>query len=132
VANLLAGAGLGLTLAGNLFRGPVRPPNPPLVPHASVFVLTTGGPPPDPYLQSAAGQPSIYRSNVQVRVRSDVGAFSAAQTLAEAIKNKLHLATLDLSGVLACFAMESAPIYLGRDDTEHHEFSLNASVWWEY
>jgi len=130
IASSSPGPSLG-TLGATIFTGPVRPPAPPEVPHAGIFVLSTGGPPPDDYFAWNVGQPSIYRGNVQVRVRSNADDYTDGLATARAVRNKLHLATLDLTGQVGCRATNAEPIYLGRDDTEHHEFSVNFTVWWE-
>lgn len=134
---MLNGATLGsfvATLGTNMFRGAVRPADVAgLVPHAALFVLTTGGPPPSPYF-AQGGSPTnlnIYQSNVQVRVRCNVDDFGDGQATAQAVQDKLHLAALDLTGLISCKSLSSSPMYLGRDDLEHAEWSVNVTVWWE-
>jgi hypothetical protein len=107
----------------------VRPARPPTVPHAALFVLATGGPAPDLYFRVGAGSASFYRVNVQVRVRSEVEKFGDAQTKAVQVRDKLHLA--ELAGYVACKVLSSEPLYLGQDDTEHHEFSVNVTLWFK-
>ena len=132
VANYLAAASPSPSLGAvgvNIFRGPVRPAAPPSVPHQSVFVFSTGGPPPVPYFVVGGDNANFYRANVQVRVRSTAETFSSGQTLALQVRDKLHLA--DLVGYVSCKVLNSTPMYLGQDDTEHHEFSVNATVWFK-
>ena len=132
VATLLAAAApapsLG-TLNTDIFRGPVRPATPPSVPHACLFVLMTGGPPPQPYFRVGAGSASFYQVNVQVRVRASVEKFGDGQAKAVQVRDKLHLATL--AGYVACKVLHSEPLYLGKDDTEHDEWSINATLWFK-
>ena len=44
-------------------------------------------------------------------------------------REQLHLA--QLSGFVRCAANGSAPLYLGLDDTEHHEWSVNVTIWFK-
>ena len=127
VANLLATAGFG-TVGTTIFRGQVRPPKAP-IPHAALFVLASGGSNPEPYFSVSGSSASFYRCNVQVRVRGEVEGFGAAQTKAVAVRTALHLATL--AGYVRCAVNQSLPYYLGMDDTEHPEFSVNATLWFK-
>jgi len=134
VATLLAAAapapslGVFNAAGATIFRGPVRPASN-VVPHAAVFVLATGGPPPQPYFRVGAGSASFYQVNVQVRVRSEPEKFGAGQTKALQVRDKLHLATI--AGYVACKVLNSEPLYLGKDDTEHDEWSVNATLWFK-
>lgn len=116
-------------LGTNIFQGPVRPPVAGLIPHAAIFVLATGGPSPDPYFSVGGASASFFRVGVQVRIRSAVDAFATGQTTALNVRAKLHLA--NLTGYVACRVRESHPLYLGTDDTEHHEFSVNVELWFK-
>lgn len=132
VANHLAAAvpapDLGI-VGTDIFRGPVRPAKVGFVPHAAIFVLATGGPAPSPYFSVAGVSASFYKVSVQVRVRSNVEKFGDAQTKALQVRDKLHLA--NIAGYVACKVLQSEPIYLGQDDLEHHEFSVNATLWFK-
>lgn len=116
------------TVGTDIFRGAVRPADPPRVPHAAIFCLATGGPAPAPYLAGSSRE-SFYRVNVQVRVRGNVGGFGAGQAVALQVRDKLHLASL--TGYVRCSVEGAHPIYLGRDDTDHDEWSVNASLWFK-
>ena len=123
-SSVLATAGIGLTVGANLFRGPVRPQSA-TIPHKAVFCLTTGGPAPLTH-DIKNGGPDIKRGAVQVRVRSDVGKFEAGQLLATNAWNALQRA--EAPGYMSITCRESAPVYLGLDDTEHHEWTINAET----
>jgi hypothetical protein len=113
VAQLLAaiapGPSLG-TLAVDIFRGPVLPANPPIVPHQAIFCLANGQAQPDAYLAGGSNE-SFYRVGVQVRVRSAPKKYLVGQQLAVQVRNKLHLARL--AGYVRCSADASHPLYMG-------------------
>ena len=127
VSSILAGASIGLTVGTNLFLGPVREQAAGM-PHKAVFCLATGGPSPLMHVQGNTG-PDIKRSNVQIRIRSDVGAFAVGQALARSVWSALQRATF--TGYMGIACRESEPVYLGQDDTEHHEWSVNVETWRE-
>lgn len=124
VATLLAGAGLGLVVGVNLFRGPMRPAVAG-VPTKAVFVAETGGPPPVPYIDAAANG-DTWTFEIQVMVRGDRESFAAARTLARSIRDALHRASI--SGYLSCVALQSGPTSVGFDGNECPLFSVNARL----
>jgi hypothetical protein len=132
IADLLAaiapGPSLG-TVTVDIFRGPVLPASPSIVPHQAIFCLASGGPKPDPYFKVAGVNASFYRVGVQIRVRSAPGKMLVGQQLAVQVRNKVHLARI--AGYDQCSADSSHPIYLGKDDTEHHEWSVNCALWFK-
>lgn len=133
VANYLAAHGFG-TIGTDLFRGGVRPADPGAgIPHAAIFVLATGGPPPDPFLPANGSQTSLYQSNVQVRVRGDSDDMAATTVQAQAVLDALHLAVLTMTSAnfIACKSLSASPLPMGRDLTEHPEYSVNVTVWFE-
>lgn len=123
VASLLVTAGQGV-LGSTLFLGPVRPPSAG-VPHKAIFCLATGGASPLTHSMNNAG-PDIKRASVQVRVRSNVNDFSGGQTVARAVWSALQRAVF--AGYMSITCRESEPVYLGQDDTEHHEWSVNVET----
>lgn len=127
VVDALAAVPLGV-VGTNIFKGPVRPPGGG-IPQAAIFALSSGGPAPDPYFSFGGRSASFYRSNVQVRIRGDVQKYEVSKATAEEVLAALHLA--DLPGCIACKAQSPRPIYIGLDDTEHPEFSVNVSVWFK-
>jgi hypothetical protein len=127
VASVIDTALASLTLGTNLFQGPVRPPSS-SVPHKAVFCLATGGPAPLMHTQGNNG-PDVKRASVQVRIRGDVNSFAAGQTLARSVWTALQRATF--AGYMSIACRESEPVYLGVDNTEHHEWSVNVETWRE-
>jgi hypothetical protein len=126
VVTRLNSAVAALTSGTNLFEGPVRPPRA-TVPATAVFVLATGGPPPEPYL----GQGIDWRvSNVQATVRGEVGAgFAAGQTLARSVLDAIQRG--GLSGYVRVLVVESEPTYLGQDENGHYLWTVNARLGWD-
>lgn len=117
---------LSLASGTNLFRGPVREVSADCPPTA-VFCLTTGGPPPSPYI--GIGE-DFRRSTVQVRIRSDLAdTFETGQELARSVLTALQRAVV--SGYVWCYVRESEPNYLGQDDNENHEWSVNVELAWK-
>ena len=127
-ADFLTAAAIGLTLGTNLFRGPIRPSissTGTSIPHEAVFCLTTGGPAPREFIQGNTG-PDMKFANVQVRVRSNVGSFGSGQTLAATVWTTLQRAVF--TDYMSVTLRESEPVYLGQDDTEHHEWTMNVET----
>jgi len=127
VATYLAAQGFG-TIGTDLFHCAPKPPGGG-IPDACIFVLDSGGPAPDPYFRVGGASASFYRVGVQVRVRAAVGQSAAGKERARDVLTALHLAAI--AGYTAVHAQTSAPLYLGRDDTEHDEWSVNCSVWFK-
>lgn len=110
------------SVGATVYVGPVRPAAPPAVPFKSVFCLSTGGPPPVPYMDGTATSWRFYR--VQCWIRGEPNDFAATQTIADAVWTALHTATI--SGYTRVTVDSSAPLYLGRDSlTGCHEFTVN-------
>lgn len=107
--------------SGRTFCGLMRDPDS-LFPHRAVTVLQTGGDAPNGFMD---GLGTDYRRlRFQVRVRSDVGDYQSGRTLAESIWQSLQRANLTTSYV-KCVMVNSAPLFWGRDDKDHYEWSLN-------
>lgn len=113
-----------LTYTTNLFDGPVRPPSSG-IPHEAVFCLTTGGPKPESQVNANTG-PDLKRGSVQVRIRSNAGKFTDGETLANTVWTAIQRATI--TGYMSVTCAQSEPVYLGQDDTEHHEWSVNVDT----
>jgi hypothetical protein len=116
----------------NLFVGPMRPPSPTGAPAAAriparaVFVLETGGPAPQPYLDGRGV--SFRRKNVQVLVRSEQADHSGGEALAKAILPVIH--THAPAGYVGALALDE-PAYIGTDEQGCHLWSTNFHLWWE-
>lgn len=124
VRDTLNGVG-GLVAGTNLFRGPVRPVNA-YIPANACFVLATGGPPPEAFCGTAT---ELHYSVVQVRVRSAPREYASGLTMSRAVRDALHHAPP--VGYLEIEAQQSEPVYIGTDETGHHEWSINFELWHE-
>lgn len=123
----------GGNVGANVWTGPVQAQGP-TVPHNAIFCLETGGPPPVPDM--GAAQDTFRSFSVQTMVRSNVDARAVGDTLARAVWELLDRTaapTAPTDGYLSggIQLLQSNPIYLGLDDTEHHKWSINASVWYK-
>jgi hypothetical protein len=124
VVALLSG-GNGLTAGTNLFSCAELPPDA-TVPHKAVFAVEYGGPAPAPLLGVSKDVRSIY---VQVLVRGEPDDVDVTRTLAFAVWVSLQRAAPN--GYIDCLCNQSAPTYLGKDDTEHPRFSINLQLRYE-
>ena len=123
VANLLAAGGLSLVLGTNLFIGPERPPGTG-IPHLATFVQVYGG-----VVQPLMGVSSDYQvSRVQVLHRGDVDTYKTAQDFARSMMPVLHRQDPSATGYFDCVVLQSEPIFLSRDDTEHPRFVINVQT----
>lgn len=114
----------GLTIRKNLFRGPVRPASKKIDCEA-VFALETGGPDVEDCVDGGTG-PALYRKNVQIRIRSAPKDYLNGKRLADGVLLVLHKATK--ADIIAMTARDSAPIYLGFDNADRHEWAVNIEV----
>jgi hypothetical protein len=107
--------------SGRTFCGLMRDPST-LYPDRAVSVLQTGGPAANGYMD---GRDTDYRRmRFQVRIRSDVGDYASGRSLAESIWDSLQRATLT-TGYVRCVVADSQPLFWGRDDKDHYEWSVN-------
>lgn len=122
VASTLAAAlGAPWVVGTTIFRGPMRPVGAG-IPEAALFVLATGGTPPEPYLGGAAAA-DLSRKAVQVMVRGAPRSRATTATLARAVRDALHKATL--AGYVQCLAQQSEPVYLHEDAGDRSLYSVN-------
>jgi len=98
------------------------------IPHLAVFVLATGGPGPEAYVEGGSGDERRY-SAVQVMSRSAPDEYNASKTLARLILNTLHHATI--TGYLDVRVLETEPNYLGEDDSGDHLWTSNFELFHE-
>jgi hypothetical protein len=118
----LASAGLGLTVATNLFQGPMRPASG-AQEAACVYVLQTGGPAPQDELGTGK---AIVPYTVQVRVRSATGEYVNGRTLAKAVWAACHQAAI--TGFFGISVQQAGPMYLGEDEDGRHQFSFYVTM----
>jgi Bacteriophage minor capsid protein len=113
--------------SGRTFCGLLREPSN-TIPHLAVGVLGTGGLMPHGFMDNRGYD---YRTvRLQVRVRSEVQDYQTGRDLAETLWQTLQRANLSTitSSYVMCHADQSAPVYIGRDDTEHHTWVVNLSI----
>lgn len=115
--------GVAFTADTNLFRGPVRAPSQ-YIPHRAIFALATGGRPPQSFLDNSGTDYNF--STVQVRIRSNEHAFIEGQTIAKAVRDRLHKASM--VGYIEVRVREAEPIPLGFDEEGHHEWAVNVEM----
>lgn len=135
VANFLWASNIGLTLGKNLFTGAVLPADMDGreggVPGLAVFVTSTGGPAPMPYMGLVGSAGSEYFHGIQVNTRSAPRQQAQGIELARSIRDTLHRATVPMAGGGSypfCLVKESQPLYLGADSTYRHRWSSNLDL----
>lgn len=131
VTDALAAAGIGLAVGTNLFRGIVRPPTSTaegatLIPDRAVFCLCTGGGELQLFVDGGAGKQDAI-TTVQVRIRSEIGAYEDGAALARAVRGAIHLKTLP--GYNDVQVREPEPIFIGPDSAGRFEWSINVALW---
>lgn len=125
VIEVLGDCVAGLTIRKNLFRGPVRPDAKSKVDSEAVFAMESGGLDVEDCIDGGTG-PALLRKNVQVRIRSCSGEYLRGKRLADDVLRVLHKATK--TDIIAMTARDSAPIYLGLDNADRHEWAVNIEV----
>lgn len=113
-----------LTKGTNLFRGPVRPVSS-YIPGEAVFCLSVVGFRP----LAIIGQTlSNYSKQVQIRIRSDKNDYAGGYTLAKSILTTLHFASVTGDNYYDVRVREDEPGYLGVNEDDYHEWSLNVEL----
>ena len=111
--------------SGRVFIGGVKDPSS-FIPNKAVFLMQHGGVAPHGYMDG--GGTDYRRVRVQVRVRSETDDYSGGKTLAESLLAALQRAHFGSPGYVRVTVDSSAPLYWGRDEKEHHEWSVNATI----
>ncbi|TQF16116.1 hypothetical protein FJV41_10015 [Myxococcus llanfairpwllgwyngyllgogerychwyrndrobwllllantysiliogogogochensis] len=131
LATVLEATGLGLVRppasGANLFTAPM-PEVDGGVPDKAMALVVTGGSGPLPYL--GLGRAAYLSPGCQVRIRSAREDFEGGQSLAHAVFAALNQ-TPDVSSVTVR-AEESAPVYLGTDGADRHQWILNLELGYLY
>jgi hypothetical protein len=114
------------TATPGLFCGPARPAGNG-VPDNATFILVSGGGAPTGFMDGHDTDFRPIRLQVLTRVTSD--SYKAGRDAAEVLWGKLQRAALSAaSGYIRCTCAQAAPMYLGRDDQDHHRWSVNILV----
>jgi hypothetical protein len=123
------------TSSGMFFVGPIRKTTPNKLPAPGVFIMEYGGPPPHQF-QSGGTQPTYRRTNVQIRVQSPINGYLTGKALADRIWSAMdHPSNATLTGISSgsrqyvfVRPLQSAPVYIGQNDTEQDQFSINVGL----
>lgn len=125
VATRLQTAGVG-TLGTSIFYGPEHAQRTsPTVPAAAIFVISSGGPAPEPKCHTSGE--SLYKARVQIIVRAATDTYQTGLTKARSVMAALQ--GVVLSGYVVCFLDQSEPIYIGRNAADQDRWSVNVTVW---
>lgn len=132
VADIIVAA--GVTIAGvvaakgtNLFHGPIEPAAPGTIPHAGIWAVAVGG----PINQAYIGNSEDFREFVvQITTRSNVGDFATGLATARAAWVALQRASGLPADYFGCQVREPDPVYIGKDDQEHHRWTNNIRLWY--
>lgn len=111
--------------SGRTFCGPAQDPRSD-IPAEAVFVLQTGGMQPLGYMDSS--DKDFRPVRIQARIRSAPHDYPGGKTLALAVQGALQRAFLGSPGYVSVLCEQASPNYWGRDDKEHHDWSVNAVV----
>lgn len=127
------GANVGaLTLGTNVFAGKLMESSPKgssgLYPDKAVACLADAGDPPEAYADGTSTE--LRPSEVTVLIRSDVRAvassFADGQTLARAVRDAVHHASV--SGYIDVAVLSAEPVYRGEDNAGRHQWSIQVRM----
>lgn len=105
------------SVKGNLHHSPVQPGD-----DFAVFCMLDGGPAP-----IACNDSNILRKpNVTINIRSKKSGYGDAVDLALAIRDAIHEQTI--SGFVDVRVRESAPLYVGTNDSGQHEWVMTVEM----
>jgi len=124
IATYIATNIAALTLGTNCFASSVAVAGEG-IPDKAAFVTGTGGFPTITY-RDGGNKTGLKRPSVQIWVRSDVEDLSGGLTLVRSVHDAIDMASI--TGYIEARATTSEPIYLGRDDANHHEWSINVNL----
>lgn len=115
---------LGLVGGEDVFAGEILPPGGGVKDQA-VFIMPTGGPPPQITMGPASSD--VNTSSVQVMIRGDVQDPGATRAFAETVRAATHKAVI--AGYMAVLVNEPKATQMKRDQTDHPRFLFNAEMW---
>ncbi len=109
--------------AWTVFCGPRRVADPPAIPTRAGFVLQTGGTMASPYMD---GDRTAYRYlRAQVRIRCEPNEYAAGRDLAANVWSTFQQPSGMTGSYTRVTCEQSAPLYMGRDDFQCHEWTVN-------
>ena len=127
IATQIAANVAALTLGTNCFYGPVRPISAKDgIPGQAVFaaiVAPSAQPIPMRGTDAGTGPDQIRAHRVQIMIRSKHEDYAGGVALARSVRD--GICYRPPSGYDDIEPVQSAPLYLGKDDKGHHEWSLN-------
>ena len=113
---------LTLVAGTSIFDSPVRASGNGVAEKA-IFVAPSGGPAP----QALAGQSLAFRrSFLQVRVRGDQQDYAGGLAFARSARDATQYAAI--AGYTDVRIQETEPIYIGQDDQDRHEWTINVEM----
>ena len=115
-------ANLGVTT----FIGFVRPAQPPMIPHKAVFVLESGGLPPQPFMDGSTT--AWRRPRVNIRVRGEPNDYATGRDLANSIWSRFQQSTSVTGSWVRVTCDQSLPMFLGLDAFSCPEWSVNVTL----
>lgn len=114
------------SLSATVYCGPVRVAQPPIIPHRAVFVLQSGGYQPTPYMD---GTQTAWRTiRLQVRIRGEPNDYKTTRDLAATVWSSMQQPSSLTGSYVRVTCDQSAPFYLGKDDLQCDEYSVNATL----
>jgi hypothetical protein len=127
VAQALGSAGIGLTFGTSVRTGPVRKTAETsslsgAVPDQCVFVIGTGGVSMEAWADGGV-RTGLRQPSVQIWVRSSRKDYDGGKTLADNVFNAIHLKPP--TGYVEAKALASEAQYVTKDETDHHQWSIN-------
>ena len=118
----VATAVAALTINVNCFNAPMFDAEDAQSNKEAVFLFLDGGEKSEPL---HGGQ--IRHPEVSIRVRGEVDEYESGRDLAQAVWDATQFA--DLTGFINCELQESAPLYIGKNRSNQHEWSMTAELW---
>jgi hypothetical protein len=115
-----------LNLGVSTFIGPVRPANPPAIPHRSIFVLEHSGLPPTPYMDGSTT--AWRRCRVNIRLRSNPHEYQTTRDNANTVWSAFQQSTSVTNSWVRVTCDQSLPMYLGQDAFQCHEWTVNVTL----
>ncbi len=120
---------LSLTYGTSVKTGPKRTTTETGNDAVQIWVTTTGGPPPIPYLGGPSTSGSRYEAQVQALVVGAPDDRAGALQLGRQVREAMHLKAP--TGYVGSWAQSSDPLPLGTDESSQWMFAMNFRLVWE-